>query len=177
MIDLGAVAPSFTELQGADGRPYSISAFDDKPLLVVMFTCNHCPYVVAYEDRIVSIQKDYAGRGVQLVAINANDERNYPEDSYPEMVKRASQKKFNFPYLRDPDQSVAEAYGALCTPHIFAFDKDRRLRYRGRIDDSRDPSRVTSNDLRNALDDMLAGRSVRVPDTRPFGCSIKWMVV
>jgi peroxiredoxin len=93
------------------------------------------------------------------------------------MVKRAKQKAFNFPYIRDQDQKVAEAYGAVCTPHVFAFDKDRRLRYRGRIDDSRDPSHVKSHDLRNALDDMVTGRTVKLGDTRPFGCSIKWMEV
>lgn len=177
MLELGAKAPDFGDLDGADGKRYSLRSFDGKPLLVVMFTCNHCPYVVAYEDRMVAIQRDYTGKGVQLVAINANDEKAYPEDSYPEMVKRAKAKGFSFPYLRDASQKAAEAYGAVCTPHVFAFDKERRLRYRGRIDDSRDPSQVKSPDLRNALDDMLAGRGVQVPDTRPFGCSIKWMEV
>ena len=123
---------------------------------------------------MVSIQRDYASRGLQLVAINSNDDKTYPEDSYPQMVKRAKEKGFNFPYLRDEDQIVVGEYGAVCTPHVFAFDKARFLRYRGRIDDSRDPSWVSSHDLRNALDDLLAGREVRVPDTRPFGCSIKW---
>jgi peroxiredoxin len=177
MLDLGEKAPDFGDLQGADGRRYSLRSFDDKPLLVVMFTCNHCPYVVAYEDRMISIQRDYAGRGVQLVAINSNDDKAYPEDGYPEMVKRAKEKGFNFPYVRDPDQKAADAYGAVCTPHVFAFDKDRRLRYRGRIDDSKDPSRVKSHDLRNALDDMAGGRNVREADAKPFGCSIKWMEV
>jgi hypothetical protein len=126
---------------------------------------------------MVAIQKDYAAKGVQLVAINSNDSKTYPEDGYPQMVVRAKQKGFNFPYLRDPDQKAAEAYGAVCTPHVFAFDKERKLRYRGRIDDSRDPSAVKSPDLRNALDDLLAGKSPRVADTRPFGCSIKWMEI
>jgi len=175
MLELGAKAPDFGDLQGADGKRYSLRSFDDKAVLVVMFTCNHCPYSQAYEDRMVAIQRDFAGRGVQLVAINANDDKVYPEDSYPEMVKRAKAKGFNFPYLRDPDQKAAEAYGAVCTPHVFAFDKERRLRYRGRIDDSREPKQVKSPDLRNALDDMLAGRNPKVADTRPFGCSIKWM--
>ncbi|HVC27203.1 MAG TPA: thioredoxin family protein [Nitrososphaerales archaeon] len=177
MLELGAKAPDFGDLQGADGKRYSLRSFDDKPILVVVFTCNHCPYAVAYEDRVVAIQRDYAGRGVQLVAINANDDKAYPEDGYPEMVKRAKAKGFNFPYVRDASQKAAEAYGAVCTPHVFAFDKDRSLRYRGRIDDSRDPKQVKSPDLRNALDDMLAGRALIVPDTKPFGCSIKWMEV
>ena len=174
MLDLGEKAPSFKNLLGADGERYSIASFNDKPVLTVVFSCNHCPYAKAYEERMVSIQRDYASRGVQLIAINSNDEKSYPEDSYPEMVKRAKEKGFNFPYLRDGEQVVVVEYGAVCTPHVFAFDKARLLRYRGRIDDSRDPSSVRSHDLRNALDDLLAGRDVRVPDTRPFGCSIKW---
>ena len=176
MLSLGSPAPDF-ELVGVDGKKYSIESFAKSCVLVVIFSCNHCPYVQAYEDRMVAMQRDYAGKGAQLVAINANDDKAYPEDAYPEMVKRAKQKGFNFPYLRDPDQKAAEAYGAVCTPHVFAFDKDRRLRYRGRIDDSRDPKQVKSPDLRNALDDMLAGRNPKVSDTRPFGCSIKWMEV
>ncbi len=174
MLDLGEKAPSFKNLLGADGERYSISSFNDKPVLTVVFSCNHCPYAKAYEERMVSIQRDYASRGVQLIAINSNDDKSYPEDSYTEMVKRAKEKGFNFPYLRDGEQVVVVEYGAVCTPHVFAFDKVRLLRYRGRIDDSRDPSSVRSHDLRNALDDLLAGRDVRVPDTRPFGCSIKW---
>ncbi len=174
MLDLGEKAPSFKNLLGADGERYSISSFNDKPVLTVVFSCNHCPYAKAYEERLVSIQRDYASRGVQLIAINSNDDKSYPEDSYPEMVKRAKEKGFNFPYLRDGEQIVVVEYGAVCTPHVFAFDKARLLRYRGRIDDSRDPSSVRSHDLRNALDDLLAGKEVRVPDTRPFGCSIKW---
>ena len=174
MLDLGEKAPSFKNLLGADGERYSIASFNDKRVLTVVFSCNHCPYAKAYEERMVSIQRDYASRGVQLIAINSNDDKSYPEDSYPEMVKRAKEKGFNFPYLRDEDQIVVGEYGAVCTPHVFAFDKARFLRYRGRIDDSRDPSSVRSHDLRNALDDLLAGRDVRVPDTRPFGCSIKW---
>src|SRR5207245_6409838 len=174
MLDLGDEASSFTQLSRAEWARYSIASFTDKPVLVVVFACNHCPYVKDYEDRMVSIQRDYASRGVQLVAINSNDEKSYPEDSYPQMVKRAKEKGFNFPYLRDEDQIVVGEFGAVCTPHVFAFDKARLLRYRGRIDDSRDPPRVPSNDLRNALDDLLSGRDVRIPDTRPFGCSIKW---
>ena len=174
MLELGEKAPSFKNLLGADGERYSIASFNDKSVLTVVFSCNHCPYAKAYEGRLVSIQRDYASRGVQLIAINSNDDKSYPEDSYPEMVKRAKEKGFNFPYLRDGEQAVVVEYGAVCTPHVFAFDKARILRYRGRIDDSRDPSSVRSHDLRNALDDLLAGREVRVPDTRPFGCSIKW---
>src|SRR5712692_65546 len=174
MLDIGQKAPPFNDLLGADGKRYSLTSFSEKPILVVVFSCNHCPYVKAYEDRMVAIQRDYSSKGVQLVAINSNDDKSYLEDSYPEMVKRAREKRFNFPYMRDEKQTVVEEYGAICTPHVFVFDKGRILRYRGRIDDSRDPSRVTSHDLRNALDDLLSGRAIRVPDTKPFGCSIKW---
>ncbi len=172
-LELGERAPDF-DLQGVDEKRHSLQSFSGKSVLVVVFSCNHCPYVKAYEDRMVSIQKDYAAKEVQLVAINSNDEKSYPEDSFPMMVRRAKEKAFNFPYLRDSTQEVVEAYGGVCTPHVFAFDRNRVLRYRGRIDDSRDAGHVTSHDLRNALDDMTAGRDVRVPDSRPFGCSIKW---
>ena len=172
-LSLGAPAPGF-DLPGVDGRKYTLDSFKDKQVLVVIFSCNHCPYVKAYEDRMVSIQRDYAGKGVQFVVINSNDDKAYPDDSFPEMVKRAREKGFNFPYVRDESQKVVEAYGGVCTPHVFAFDGGRRLRYRGRIDDSKEAAKVTVHDLRNALDDLLAGKEVRVPDTKPFGCSIKW---
>lgn len=173
MLELGKQAPNFESLKATDGKEYSLSSFEKNPVLIVIFSCNHCPYVVAYEDRMVTIQKDYASKGVQLIAINSNDEKAYPEDSFPSMVKRAKDKHFNFVYARDPDQSVVDAYGAVCTPHVFAFDKDRKLAYRGRIDDSKEQSKVKSNDLRNAVNDLLSGKKVSVPDTRPFGCSIK----
>ncbi len=173
-LELGDNAPAFKELLGVGGKKYSLSSFAASPVLVVIFSCNHCPYVKAYEGRMVSIHRDYSNRGVQFVAINSNDEKLYPEDSYPEMVKRAKERGFRFPYLRDADQVAATEYGAVCTPHVFAFDRERMLRYRGRIDDSREPARVTTHDLRNALDDLISGNPVRVPDTKPFGCSIKW---
>lgn len=172
-LDLGAPAPDF-DLPGVDGKNHSLGSFTDKSVLVVIFSCNHCPYVKAYEDRMVSIQRDFQSEGVQFVAINSNDTKAYPEDGFPEMVQRSRDKGFNFPYLRDESQQVVEAYGGICTPHVFAFDRDRKLRYRGRIDDSKEESKVTANDLRNALEDLVAGRAVRVPDTKPFGCSIKW---
>jgi peroxiredoxin len=174
MLALAETAPNFENLPGTDGKKHSLASFSEKPVLVVIFSCNHCPYVQAYEDRMVSIQRDYAAKGVQLVAINSNDEKAYAEDSYPEMVKRAKEHGFNFAYLRDEDQSVVDSYGGICTPHVFAFDDKRVLRYRGRIDDSKDPAQVKSHDLRNALDDITGGQKVRVPDTKPFGCSIKW---
>lgn len=173
MLPLGEAAPKFENLLSTDGRRYSLDSFGDRNVLVVIFSCNHCPYVKDYEGRMVQIQADYSSRGVQLVAINSNDESAYPEDAYPEMVRRAKERGFNFVYLRDADQKAVEAYGAVCTPHVFLFDAERVLRYRGRIDDSRDASRVRSPDLRNAIDDVVRGGPVRVPDTKPFGCSIK----
>ena len=175
MLAIGDVAPDFQNLRGVDGKDYSLSSFSDKPALAIIFSCNHCPYVQAYEDRMISIQRDYASKGVQLVALNSNDERASPGDNYPEMVKRAKARGFNFPYLRDEDQKVVDAYGAVCTPHVFAFDAKRELRYRGRIDDSKDASKVSVNDLRKALDAIVSGQEVAVQDTKPFGCSIKWL--
>jgi peroxiredoxin len=174
MLSIGDASPNFENLPGVDGRRYSLDSFRDKPVLVVIFSCNHCPYVQAYEGRMVAIQRDYSSMGVQLVAINSNDEKSSPEDSYEEMVKRSREKRFNFAYLRDADQKAVEGYGAVCTPHVFAFDAERILRYRGRIDDSKDMSQVRSHDLRNALDDLIAKKEVRIADTKPFGCSIKW---
>jgi len=175
MLELGKPAPNFENLKATDGKSYSLSSFEKKPVLVVIFSCNHCPYVVAYEDRMVAIQRDYAEKGVQLIAINSNDDESYPEDSFPNMVQRTKKKNFNFVYARDADQSVVDAFGAVCTPHVFVFGPDRKLAYRGRIDDSKEPAKVTTNDLRNAIDDLLYGIPVRVPNTRPFGCSIKFI--
>ena len=171
-LELGQRAPDFRDLLGADGRRLSLSSFDDTPLLVIVFSCNGCPTVKASEDRMIALQEANGPKGVQLVAINSNNSYLSPADTYPEMVKRAREKGFNFPYLKDDDGTVGRAYGAISTPHVFLFDRDRRLRYKGRIDDSRDPARVTVRDLANAIDDVLAGRPVRVAETTPFGCAI-----
>jgi len=120
------------------------------------------------------MQRDYSGKGVTLVAINSNDDHDYPEDSFENMIRRAKDKGFNFPYLRDETQDVARKYGAICTPHVFAFDAKQTLQYKGRIDDNRNAADVKTHDLRNALDAILAGRKPLVQETRPFGCSIKW---
>lgn len=139
-----------------------------------MFTCNHCPFVKAYEDRLIQIQKDYSDKSVSLVAINSNETINYPEDTFEKMQIRVTEKSYNFPYLRDEDQSVASSYGASFTPEIFVFDIDRKLRYHGRIDDNKDSDNVTSSDLRNALDELLSERAVTSSETHGIGCSIKW---
>ena len=172
-LPIGSQAVDF-QLKGVDGNNYDLSSFGDRKAVVVVFSCNHCPYVRDYEDRMVQLQRDYASKGVTLVAINSNDETNYPEDSFPNMVQRAKDKGFNFPYLRDETQDIAKKYGGICTPHVFAFDQKRVLQYKGRIDDNRNASAVKTTDLKNALDAMLLGETPQVQETRPFGCSIKW---
>lgn len=171
---LGDKAPDFS-LKGTDGKTYTLASFQDAKALVIIFSCNHCPYVQAYESRMKDIQKDYAAVGVRLVAINSNEDKNHPEDSFAEMLKRAKTQAFNFPYLRDETQEMAKAYGATHTPHLFVFDAKRRLVYTGKIDDDwQDPKKVRRRFLRDALDDILAGRPVREPETHAIGCTIKW---
>ncbi|HEX9759043.1 MAG TPA: thioredoxin family protein [Nitrospiria bacterium] len=173
-LAIGDQAPAFT-LPGVDGKTYSLDSFKDKKIIVVMFTCNHCPYVQAYEPRLVDIQRETRDQGVAFVAINANETLNYPEDDFPKMVKRAKEKNYNFPYLRDETQEVADAYGAHFTPEIFLFDQERRLRYTGRIDDHwQDPKKAQSHDLRNAIEALLAHQDIEVPETHAMGCTIKW---
>lgn len=173
-LSIGEPVPDFS-LPGIDGATHALSAHrGDKKAIVVMFICNHCPYVQSYEDRLIAMQREYAGRGVQFLGINSNDDSRYPEDSFEEMVARAQMKGYNFPYLRDDTQETARAYHAVCTPEVFVVDQDLVLRYHGRIDDDREGENITSPDLRNALDALLEGRPVPVPETRAFGCSIKW---
>ena len=172
-LALGSQAPAF-DLPGVDGRNHSLDEYADAPALAVVWSCNHCPYVQAWEGRMVAIQRDYADRGVRLVAVNSNDVEKYPEDSFPEMQVRAERQGFNFDYLFDEDQSVARAYGPERTPEVFLFDGDRRLVYHGAIDDSRDDRAVGSHYLRDALDAVLAGSEPPVAETPPVGCSVKW---
>jgi peroxiredoxin len=171
-LQLGDKAADFAGLPAADGRSYGLSSFVDSPALAVVFICNGCPTVRVYDDRMIALQERYGSGRVQIVAINPNNPYLSPADTYPEMVKRAKDAGYNFPYLQDEDGRVARAYGAVSTPHAFVLDRDRRLRYRGRIDDSRDPSKVTSFDLDRALADVLENRPVKVPETQPFGCAI-----
>ncbi len=173
-IAISEVAPDF-DLPGVDGKRYSLSSFDDRKLVILLFTCNHCPYVQAYEGRMMAIQRDFLDQGVALVAINSNETQNYPEDDFPKMVLRAKEKGFNFPYLRDETQATADAYGAHYTPEVFLLDRERRLRYTGRIDDHwQNPAAARSHDLRNAIEAVLAGRSILSPETHAVGCTIKW---
>jgi peroxiredoxin len=172
-LPLGTAAPPFS-LPGVDGRAWSLDSFAEADALVVVFTCNHCPVAVATEDRFVELQRDYGDR-LRLVAINPNDAVGYPEDSFEAMKKRAAEKGFNFPYLRDETQEVARAYDARCTPDIFLFGRDRKLAYAGRLDDNwKDPEAVTRRDLRAAVDAVLAGRPIEIDVHPATGCSIKW---
>ena len=173
-MNLGDKAADFS-LKGTDGKTHTLAEFSGAKALVVVFSCNHCPYVQAYEGRMVEVQRDYKDKGVLLVAINSNDAKGYPDDSFENMVSRAKEQGFNFPYLRDEDQSVAKAYGAVRTPHVFLFDAARKLAYLGRIDDSWDkPEKVQHRELAEAIEDLLAGKPVRTPETFAIGCTIKW---
>jgi peroxiredoxin len=182
-LDIGSYAPDFS-LTGIDGKTYNLSSFANADILVIIFTANHCPTAQAYEDRIMKLVDDYKSKNVQVVCISSNnpgalrlDEMGYTDigDTKFEMKIRAKDKGFNFPYLYDgDDQSVATNYGPQATPHVFIFDKERKLRYTGRIDDNEKIQKVTVSDARNALDDLLAGKKVAVQQTKTFGCSLKW---
>ena len=183
-LPIGSPAPDF-KLPGVDGKTHSLNDYAKAPILAVLFTCNHCPTAQAYEDRTIQLVKDYGDKGLQLVAISSNDpsairldELGYTDlsDTYEEMKIRAKEKNYNFPYLYDGDtQAVANAYGPVATPHIFIFDKERKLQYVGRIDDVEKPSGTPKNlDARNAIEAMLAGKPVPVATTKTFGCSMKW---
>jgi peroxiredoxin len=173
-MKLGEKAIDFS-LKGVDGKTYSLASFSEAKALVVIFSCNHCPYVQAYEDRMIEIARDYQSRKVSLVAINSNDSVSYPDDSFEEMLKRSKAKGFNFPYLHDETQKTARAYAATHTPHLFVFDSQMRLAYTGKIDDNwENPASVQKRYLRDALDDLLKGNPVRLPETNAIGCTIKW---
>ena len=174
-LPIGAAGPPFEGLLGTDGQRHGFSTFADRDVLVLIFASNRCPTVKAYAQRMNALQADYGRRGVQLVAINSNSPHLYPDESYPLMVERARVDGYSFPYLADAEQRVGRAYGASCTFHIFVLDRERRLRYQGRFDDARLEANVTSHDLRDALDDLLDGRAVRTPTTRPFGCSLDFV--
>jgi peroxiredoxin len=171
-LALATEAPAF-DLPGVDGQQHSLDDYADKPALAVVWSCNHCPYVQAWEGRMIALQREFGDRGFQLVAISSNDADNYPEDSFDSMKARAEQQGFNFDYLYDEDQSVLNAYGAERTPEVFLLDGERRLVYHGAIDDSRDEEGVTQEYLRDAIEAVLAGESPAMDETPAVGCTVK----
>jgi len=175
MLELGTPAPPF-DLQGCDGVRYSLGDFSDAPALLVIFMCNHCPYVKHVRMGMISLVREYLTKGVAVVGINANDADAYPDDGIEQMKEDAAAYAYPFPYLVDTDQSVAKAYHAACTPDFFLFDNTGKLAYRGQMDDSRPGNEkpVTGRDLRAALDAVLNGRPVAAEQKPSMGCNIKW---
>ena len=175
MVTLGTQAPTFV-LPDTEGKIKRLSDFFDAPALLVIFMCNHCPYVIHIREKLVELVREYQVKGVAVVGINSNDVENYPEDSPAKMKEYAEQYGYTFPYLYDETQEVAKAYDAVCTPDFFLFDRDRKLVYRGQMDASRPKSDtpVTGADLRAALDAVLAGEEVPSVQIPSMGCNIKW---
>lgn len=180
VLSIGSPLPSFPALPAADGTTCSSADLAGSTAVVIVFSCNHCPYVQAYEERMIAFQSAFGPKGVRLVAINANETANYPEDNFAEMVRRAKKRAFNFTYLRDEDQSVAEAFGATHTPEFFVFAPGRgesvfRLVYHGRMDDNhQNAAAVREHYLQDAVHAALAGIPAAVPETHSIGCTIKW---
>jgi peroxiredoxin len=174
-LAIGARAPAFEGLLDVGGSRRGFSDFADREILVLIFSSNRCPTAKSYAPRLNALRRDYGPRGVQLIAINSNDPYLYPDESYERMKERSAADDYSFPYLVDEGQRVARAYGAICTFHVFVLDRERRVRYEGRFDDARLPDGVTTSDVSNAIDDILAGRPVRVTKTDPFGCSLDYV--
>lgn len=170
-LSIGDAMPAFS-LPATDGSVVDSSALTG--ISVIIFTCNHCPYAQAVEGRIIALGKQFEGQA-DFVLISSNDEEQYPEDSFDEMKRRAEQKQYPFPYAQDKDQSVAKAFGALCTPHCFVFDAERRLQYKGRVDDNwKDETNVKDHTLRDAVSALVQGQKPKTPEANALGCSIKW---
>ena len=173
-LQIGKPAPDF-RLPATDGKTYALADFATDPVLVVFFTCNHCPYVTGSDETTRQTVEKFAARGVRFVAINSNSPNTYREDDFPHMVARMREEKFPWLYLHDATQDVARAYGALRTPHFYVFDRDRKLVYTGRaVDNPRQAERSKTRDLERALEEHLAGKAVSVPVTNPIGCNVKW---
>jgi len=170
-LEIGDAAPSWSGIIGVDDKEHGLADFAKAKLIVLVFTCNHCPVAVAYEDRLVALQKVYKAKGVQLVAVNVN---NLPADRLEKMKERAEAKGFNFPYLYDSSQKIGRDYGATVTPHVFVLCKDRKIAYMGAIDDKQNPDSVKTHFLRDAVDALLAGKEPPKTVTKQFGCTIKW---
>ena len=176
MMDLGTLAPDFNLPDTVSGNTVSLKEVKGENGTIIIFLCNHCPYVIHVNEEIVSICNEYAAKGVGSVGISSNDVENYPDDSPEKMKIHAETVKYPFPYLYDEDQSVAKAYDAACTPDFYLFDKDGKLYYRGRLDDSRPKNDIplSGKDLRAAIDSMLAGEEMPSPQYPSGGCNIKW---
>jgi len=173
-LQLGEKAVNF-ELPATDGKTYKLADFDDAETLVVFFTCNHCPFVIGSNDVTRATVEKYADKGVVFVGINSNSKNTHPTDDFDHMVIEMEKQNFPWVYLRDESQAAAAAYGALRTPHFYVFDKDRTLVYTGRgVDNPRDASKITVNDLDNALAEHVAGKPITTPLTNPIGCNVKW---
>ncbi len=173
-LQLGEQAPDF-KLPATDGNTYQLSDFDDVEVLVVFFTCNHCPYVIGSDEVTRQTTGKFASEGVKFVGINSNSKNTYAEDDFEHMVAQMKEYKFPWLYLYNETQEVAKAYGALRTPHFFVFDKERKLIYTGRgVDNPREASKIKVNDLERALEEHLAGKAVSVSLTNPIGCNVKW---
>lgn len=170
-LAIGEKAPGWSNLPGVDGKQHSLSDYGAAKLIVLVFTCNHCPVAVDYEDRLVQFQSDYKAKGVQVIAVNVN---TLPADRLDKMKQRAEEKDFNFPYLYDESQQIGRDYGATCTPHVFVLDQNRKIAYMGAIDNSQNPKNVKQNYLRDAVDALLAGKEPAKATTKQFGCGIKY---
>lgn len=174
-LELGATAPDFS-VTGTDGKNYSLADFESASTLVVFFTCNHCPFVVGSDEVTRATAEKFQDKGVAFIGINSNSEKTNPTDDFDQMVSRMKEHNFPWIYARDASQEVAQAYGALRTPHFYVFDADRKLVYCGRgVDQPRDTSKMQVNDLEKALAEVTAGQSVSVPLTNPIGCNVKWL--
>ena len=183
-LKIGDAAPKWSGIPGVDGKKHGLSEYKKAKLIVMAFTCNHCPVAMAYEDRLIAIQKEYKSKGVQVIAVCVNDAEAYPRDSLENMKKRAAGKDlgrwrtnkeaFNFPYLRDDTQKIARDYAATVTPHIFVLDPKRKLVYMGAVDDNNNPKRAKERWLRDALDAVLKGEKPPKTATQQRGCTIKW---
>ena len=174
MVPLGTVAHDF-DLHGTEGKTYSLNSFVDKKIIVIIFMCNHCPYVKAVLKRLIDLQNEFSDRGVQLIGINPNDATQYPDDSLDNMRIIAKEKKISFPYLIDASQGTAKKFNAVCTPDLYVYGKERKLLYRGRIDDNWEhPEKVTRQDLKLALENILSEKLVANEQIPSMGCSIKW---
>lgn len=176
MVPIGTLAPNFTLPDTVTGKDLSLNELKSDVATVIMFICNHCPYVKHIQDGLVSLSKDYTSKGISFIAISSNDVVNYPEDSPEKMKELANKLGFDFPYLYDETQEVAKAYDAKCTPDFFIFDKDLKCVYRGQLDDSRPGSNipVTGKDIREALDCLVDGKPVLAEQKPSIGCNIKW---